>query len=84
MKTYRQQLAMWVEEKKKTLEDKKQIELIDEIQTKIKSMEEIEMWMVNDAYGRGYDDKELVRGRTGNYYGHTYKIHDLLKTLINK
>ena len=82
MKTYRQQLAMWVEEKKKTLEDVKQIELIEEIQSKIKSMEDIEVWMVNDAYGKCYDDKELVRGRTGNYYGQTYKIHDILKSLI--
>lgn len=84
MKSYRQQLAIWVEEKKNTIEDTKQLELIEEVQSKIKEMEEIERWMVNKAYEKGYDDKELVRGRVGNYYGERYKIHDVLKNLITQ
>lgn len=83
MKTYRQQLANWIVEKKETLTDDKQIQLIEEIQTKIKEMEDIERWMVNKAYDKGYDDKELVRSRLGNYYSETYKIHDMIKTLTN-
>jgi hypothetical protein len=83
MKSYRQQLANWVEEKKKTIQDVKQLELVNELQLKIKEMEDIEKWMVNRAYEKGYDDKELVRGRVGNYYGETYKLHDILKSLLN-
>ena len=83
MKSYRQQLSYWLEEKKKTTQNVEQINLIDEFQIKIKEMEDIEKWMVNKAYEKGYDDKELVRGRVGNYYGETYKLHDFLKSLIN-
>ena len=83
MKTYRQNLNIWLEEKKNNTSNDEVKEILSEIQTHIKNVEKEEENMVNAAYDNGYYDKDLKRGKKGNYYQQTYKTHDKLRQLVN-
>lgn len=82
MKTYRQNLNIWLEEKKKNTSNDEVKEMISEIQTHIKNVEKEEEMMVNNAYETGYYDKESNKHKKGNYYQQNYKLHDKLKELL--
>jgi len=79
MKTYRQNLNNWLEEKKNHTSNDEVKEVLSEIQKHIKNIEKEEENMVNIAYDSGYYDKELKRNKKGNYYQNSYKLHDILK-----
>ena len=83
MKTYRQNLNIWLEEKKNTTSNDEVKEILSEIQKHIKNVEKEEENMVNRAYNDGYYDKELKRNKKGNYYQQNFKSHDKLKQLLN-
>ena len=82
MKTYRQNLNIWLEEKKKNTSNDEVKEILSEIQKHIKNVEREEETMVNIAYDAGYYDKEIKRTRKGNYYKEMYKLHDRLKHFV--
>lgn len=84
MKSYRQKLAIWVNEKISETTDKQVLEILNEIKTQIKHMEKEEESMVNRSYDRGYIDGADKRGRQPNYYQTSYKVNDALKNLIGK
>ena len=67
MKTYRQNLNIWLEEKKNTTSNDEVKEILSEIQKHIKNVEREEETMVNIAYDAGYYDKELKRTRNGKW-----------------
>lgn len=81
MKTFRQKLNVWLEQKKDETSNNEVIELLKEVQKHIKKQESEEVYMVNKAYEDGYRDKELSRGFKSSYYNETYKTHDFLKRL---
>jgi len=83
MKTYRQNLNIWLEEKKNSIENDEVKNILEEVQKHIKNVEKEEERMVNNAYDSGYYDKELGKGKKGNYYQQTYKLHDKLKSILN-
>ncbi len=83
MKTFRQNLNIWLEEKKKTTDNLEIIEVLEEVQKHIKSKEKEEEFMVNRAYQKGYNDKEMNMGYKPSFYSDTYKVHERLKKLIN-
>ena len=83
MKTYRQNLNIWLEEKKKNTSNDEVKEILSEIQKHIKNVEREEETMVNIAYDAGYYDKEIKRTRKGNYYK-GYKLHDFLRNMLSK
>ena len=70
MKTYRQNLNIWLEEKKKNTSNDEVKEILSEIQKHIKNVEREEENMVNIAYD------------AGNYYKEMYKLHDRLKQFV--
>jgi hypothetical protein len=82
MKTYRQNLNIWLEEKKNTTSNDEVKEILSEIQKHIKNVEKEEENMVNIAYNTGYYDKEIKKSRKGNYYKEMYKLHDRLKQFV--
>ena len=82
MKTYRQNLNIWLEEKKKNTSNNEVKEIISEIQKHVKNVEKEEEDMVNVAYDNGYYDKDLKRTKKGNYYKDSYKLHDKLKEIL--
>lgn len=82
MKTYRQNLNIWLEEKKNNTSNDEIKDVLSEIQKHIKNMEKDEEDMVNIAYNSGYHDKELKRTKKGNYYQYYYKLHDKLKQCV--
>lgn len=82
MKTFRQKLNIWLEDKKKQTSSDELLGLLEEIQKHIKNQEEKELFMVNKAYEDGYRDKEMNKGFKKSYYNETYKTHDYLKKLI--
>ena len=82
MKTFRQNLHIWLEDKKNSHENDEVKNVLEEVQRYIKSIEKDEELMVNKSYTRGYHDKELNKGFNGGYYKVTYKTHDYLKNLI--
>ena len=82
MKTYRQNLNIWLEEKKNYTSNDEVKEVLSEIQKHIKNIEKEEENMVNIAYDSGYYDKELKRTKKGNYYQQSYKLHDILKQYV--
>jgi hypothetical protein len=82
MKTYRQQLRDWLNNKKETTQNEVVNNFINELQKQIKSMEKIEEDMVNHSYIKGFHDSENKRGYNGNHYKTTYKQHDVLKGML--
>ena len=82
MKTYRQNLNIWLEEQKNESDNPEVKIVLEQIQSYIKNLEKEEENMVNAAYDRGYFDKELKNTKKGNYYQQTYKLHDKLKKMI--
>lgn len=82
MKTFRQNLHIWLEDKKNSHESDEVKNILEEVQKYIKSREKDEEHMVNNSYTRGYYDKELNKGFNGGYYKVTYKTHDFLKNMI--
>lgn len=84
MKTYRQQLKIWLDNKKDKTQSDEVIDFINELQLQIKSMEKTEEHMVNKSYVKGYHDSESKRGIMSNYYKHVYKQHDFLKEMLTK
>jgi hypothetical protein len=84
MKTYRQQLKIWLDSKKENVQNKEVINFIEDLQKHIKSMEKLEEDMVNRSYIKGYHDGENKRGYNGSYYKTTYKQHDVLKEMLSK
>ena len=83
MKTFRQNLHIWLEEQKNTSNNDEVIEMLTNVQKHIKKNEKEEEHLVNDAYESGYYDKELNRVKKGNYYQQNFKMHDKLKQLLN-
>jgi hypothetical protein len=83
MKTFRQNLHIWLEEKKNTSNNDEVIEMLTNVQKHIKKNEKEEERLVNTAYESGYYDKELNRVKKGNYYQQNFKMHDKLKQLLN-
>lgn len=84
MKTYRQNLNLWLEEKKKNTSNDEVNNVLDEVQKYIKSKEKEEELMVNDAYENGYNDKESQKGFKSGYYKQKYKLHDFLRNMLSK
>lgn len=84
MKTYRQQLKIWLDNKKEIVQSDEVIDFINELQLQIKSMEPLEEHMVNRSYIKGYHDSESKRGVMSNYYRQSYKQHDVLKEMLSK
>ena len=84
MKTYSQNLNIWLEEKKKNSSNDEVKNVLDEVQKYIKSKEKEEELMVNDAYENGYNDKESQKGFKSGYYKQKYKLHDFLKNMLSK
>lgn len=84
MKTYRQQLKIWLDNKKEIVQSDEIIDFINELQLQIKSMEKTEEHMVNRSYIKGYHDSESKRGIMSNYYRQSYKQHDVLKEMLSK
>jgi len=84
MKTYRQELRDWLNNKKKTTQNEEVNNFINELQKQIKSMEPLEEHMVNRSYIKGYHDSESKRGIISNYYRQSYKQHDVLKEMLSK
>ena len=82
MKSYRQKLAIWIDEKIENEVDQFKIDLLKEIKTQIKLMEKDEEYMVNRSYETGYIDGVKNSGRDSNFYVTTYKVHDILKNMI--
>lgn len=82
MKTFRQNLNIWLEEQKNESSSPEVKIVLEQVQSHIKSQEKEEENMVNSAYDRGYFDKELKYTKKGNYYQQTYKLHDKLKKMI--
>jgi hypothetical protein len=82
MKTYRQNLNIWLEEKKNSSENDEVKNVLEEVQKYIKSKEKEESHMVDSSYESGYYDCELKRGFKHNYYKQTYKIHDFIKNML--
>jgi|APGre2960657373_1045057.scaffolds.fasta_scaffold172360_1 hypothetical protein len=83
MKTFRQNLHIWLEEQKNTSNNDEVIEMLTNVQKHIKKNEKEEEHLVNAAYESGYYDKELNRVKKGNYYQQNFKMHDKLKQLLN-
>ena len=81
MKTFRQKLNLWLEEKKNQVENEESKDILEEVQRYIKSQETEEEHMVNSSYHNGYNDRELNKGFRGSYYKDMYKTHDFLKRL---
>jgi len=84
MKTYRQELKIWLDNKKDNVQSDEIIDFINELQKQIKSMEPLEEHMVNRSYIKGYHDSESKRGVISNYYRQSYKQHDVLKEMLSK
>ena len=84
MKTYRQELKIWMDNKKDNVQSDEIIDFINELQKQIKSMEPLEEHMVNRSYIKGYHDSESKRGVLSNYYRQSYKQHDVLKEMLSK
>jgi hypothetical protein len=84
MKTYRQQLKIWLDSKKENVQNEEVINFIEDLQKHIKSMEKLEEDMVNRSYIKGYHDSESKRGVMSNYYKQAYKQHDVLKEMLSK
>lgn len=82
MKTFRQNLNIWLEEQKNKSDSPEVKIVLEQVQSHIKSQEKEEEDMVNAAYDRGYFDKELKHTKKGNYYQQIYKLHDKLKKMI--
>jgi hypothetical protein len=84
MKTYRQELRDWLNNKKESTQNEEVNNFINELQKQIKSMEPLEEHMVNRSYIKGYHDSESKRGIISNYYRQSYKQHDVLKEMLSK
>lgn len=85
MKTFRQNLNVWLEEKKNDNNHSDDVKnILDEVQKYIKSKEKEEELMVNNAYETGYYDKESQRGFKSGYYKQKYKLHDFIKNMLSK
>jgi hypothetical protein len=82
MKTFRQNLNIWLEEKKNMSNSDEVIKALEEVQKHIKSKEKEEESMVNNSYQKGYDDREFNRGYKPSFYSETYKMHDHLKRML--
>ena len=83
MKTFRQNLHIWLEEQKNLSNNDDVIEMLNNVQKHIKSNEKEEEQLVNTAYETGYYDCELKKGYRHGYYKNTYKVHDYIKNLLN-
>lgn len=83
MKSYRQKLNIWIDEKIDNEVDQFKIDLLKEIKMTIKSMEDYEQDMVNRSYEAGYIDGVKNNGRLSNYYKEKYKLHDILKNMLS-
>jgi len=84
MKSYRQKLAIWVDEKINQTDNLEVLSILDDVKKQIKGMETEEEFMVNKSYDKGYTDAAQNRGRSPNYYKTLYKITDYLKSTIKK
>lgn len=84
MKTFRQNLNIWLEEKKNNNQSDEVKNMLDEVQRYIKSKEKEEELMVNNAYETGYNDKESQKRFKSGYYRQNYKLHDFLKNMLSK
>jgi len=84
MKTYRQELSDWLNNKKESTQNEEVNNFINELQKQIKSMEPLEEHMVNRSYIKGYHDSESKKSIMSNYYKHVYKQHDILKEMLSK
>jgi len=84
MKTYRQELKIWLDNKKEDTQSGEIIDFINDLQSQIKSMEPLEEHMVNGSHIKGYHDSESKRSVMSNYYKKTYKQHDVLKEMLLK
>ena len=84
MKTYRQELKIWLDNKKDNVQSDEIIDFINDLQKQIKSMEPLEEYMVNRSYIKGYHDSESKKGVISNYYRQSYKQHDVLKEMLSK
>jgi hypothetical protein len=82
MKTYRQKLAKWVDNKINSVENDEVINILEEVKLKIKEMEKEEEHMVNATYDKGFNDCKNKKGRSSDHYKQTYKTHDTLKSMI--
>ena len=82
MKTFRQNLHIWLEDKKNSCINDEEITLINEIQKHIKKNEKEEQTMVDYSYLKGYYDAESKKGFKHGFYTQTYKSHDYFKNMI--
>ena len=84
MKSYRQKLAIWVDNKINQTSNPEVLSVLNDVKKQIKKMETEEEYMVNKSYDKGYTDAAQNRGRTSNYYKTLYKMTDYLKSTIKK
>ncbi len=82
MKTFRQNLHIWLEEQKNTSNNDEVIEMLTNVQKHIKKNEKEEEQLVNNSYETGHYDCELKKGFKNNYYKQTYKVHDFIKNTL--
>ncbi len=84
MKTFRQNLNIWLEDKKNSHTSDEVKNVLEEVQRYIKSKEKDEEHMVNNSYMKGYYDREVNKSFNGGYYQQTYKVHDYLKNMLKQ
>lgn len=82
MKTFKQELNKWLENKDvETIEESVKI-FIGELKDKINEIESIERYTINGAYDIGYHDKLNNKGMRSNYYSTTYMLDEQLKKIM--
>jgi len=84
MKTFRQNLHIWLEDKKNSQVNDEVKNILEEVQKYIKSKEKDEEHMVNNSYRKGYYDREVNKSFNGGYYQQTYKAHDYFKNILKQ
>jgi hypothetical protein len=84
MKSYRQKLNSWLDEKLLQETNQEIIKILTEVKIHVKSMESDEKDMVNRSYDKGYNDCYNKKNRKSNYYDRAFKVTDFLKKIVNK
>jgi hypothetical protein len=82
MKTFKQELNKWLENRDTETIEENVKTFIGELKDKINEIESIERYTINGAYDTGYHDKLNNRGMRSNYYSSTYALDDQLKKIM--
>jgi hypothetical protein len=82
MKTFKQELNKWLENKHTEVVEENVKTFIYELKNKINEIENIEKYTVNGAYDIGYHDKLNNKGMRSDYYSSTYMLDEQLKKIM--